>query len=423
MFPNSGMKKVSPPQRSFSTLWLSVLFVLFSAATQVMAAGTSVVRAGNLFLQEGGSGSLVVTLDAQGSESALGFSLSFDPTVLRFTGFALAPGAPDGLQIVNANPNQAANGRVAMLLGMSFAGSFPAGTKPLVSVGFTSLPGSGGKSATVSFGDQPVARQIYDASPSAIAGIYVNGTVTIDAAPVANNQSVRTLEDTAYTFTAANFGVTDPAVLPATTTLGTLNPVSELVTFRFVVGGNLDGLVFDAADAEYGPTLFYSIGHDNAGNSVFTSISTLTPTTEGTTDRFSLGARNYDALTYAAPALGIAGPISFYYLRHDSAGASFFGYLHAPSGGFHADFFSDSIGSNFHALTFASPNAANAGANLFYYLRQGNDGHSWFGYINPGAASGAAAAHDLYDLGLDRNFDALAFVEPGLASASGNQFY
>ncbi|MBI4663708.1 MAG: hypothetical protein HY735_33320, partial [Verrucomicrobia bacterium] len=92
------------------------LALLFCAANPLQAAQSTVVRASNLLLQPGESGNVVVSLDPQGSENTIGFSLSFDSTLLLFTRVTLANGAPVGLQLGPVNLNDAASGRLAVIV-------------------------------------------------------------------------------------------------------------------------------------------------------------------------------------------------------------------------------------------------------------------------------------------------------------------
>ncbi len=195
------------------------------------------------------------------------------------------------------------------------------------------------------------------------------------------------------------------------------------VVDRFEVGTNLNGLTFYGSASLYGPTLLYSIRHDDLSPSIFTTIKTeVAPHTDPprTEPKDSIGLRNYDSLAFAAPQITGASSVSFYYLRHDSVGASYFGYI--IPGGVYADMFTGgSIGTNFDALTFAAPNAAAQGANLFYYLRHDLSGNSFFGTINPDAATSGVAANDLFNLGKKIDYMTFSAVDTGYGPE--NQFY
>ncbi len=65
--------------------------------------------------------SVAVNLVAQGNENALGFSVTFDPALVRFAKANLGISAPSGTALV-ANTNQAASGTVGFLVGLVHAG-------------------------------------------------------------------------------------------------------------------------------------------------------------------------------------------------------------------------------------------------------------------------------------------------------------
>src|SRR5262249_52885941 len=96
------------------------------------------------------SNTVDVALTAQGNESAVGFSLSFDPTVLRFSGATLGSGAPGAT--LNVNTSQTNSGRLGFALALSPGSRFSAGAKQLVKLNLRPLPAATG-TYTVAFGD------------------------------------------------------------------------------------------------------------------------------------------------------------------------------------------------------------------------------------------------------------------------------
>src|SRR5262249_23516633 len=57
---------------------------------------------------------LPINLQSQGNESALAFSLSFDPTVLQYVN--ITKGSAAGSAVLNVNANQAASGKLGVVL-------------------------------------------------------------------------------------------------------------------------------------------------------------------------------------------------------------------------------------------------------------------------------------------------------------------
>ncbi len=104
--------------------------------------------------------SLIIQLDAQGGENALGFSLNYDPNQLRFAGAELPSELSHATFIVNTE--QAENGRIGVLLLLPPGRKLPAGDWSLMAINFRALGDQSLSDAQVSFGDEPVAREVAD---------------------------------------------------------------------------------------------------------------------------------------------------------------------------------------------------------------------------------------------------------------------
>ena len=141
------------------------------------------VRVSSPVLAQGQAGGVQVVLEAQGNENGLGFSLSFDPAQLVFVG-ATAGTAANGA-VLNVNANQATQGRLGCVLALKANESFAAGSKQMVNVMFRPTAAAGGTSP-VSFGDQPVVREVSDPNASTLAADYINGAVIVAPLPSLN---------------------------------------------------------------------------------------------------------------------------------------------------------------------------------------------------------------------------------------------
>lgn len=134
----------------------------------VNGAGTQIV----------GAGSVQFVLASQGTEAGVGFSVTFDPSVLRYDGFTNGSGLSGAA--INVNNSQATSGKVGVALALS-SGTFTAGNKQLVLLNFTVLSVTGASTA-VGFGDAPIAREISDVAAEVLPSTF-NG-LTISALPV-----------------------------------------------------------------------------------------------------------------------------------------------------------------------------------------------------------------------------------------------
>jgi len=134
-----------------------------------------VVRVVNVNGQRGQQALVTIEVDALGTENALGFSLNFNPGALTFVSAVAGPDAADAM--FNLNSMQAANGRVGVAMALEAGKTFTAGTKKLVTVTFT-IP-SGGTEATIpiTFGDQPVAREVVSVNAEVLQTTWTPGAV------------------------------------------------------------------------------------------------------------------------------------------------------------------------------------------------------------------------------------------------------
>ncbi|MGA2543406.1 MAG: immunoglobulin domain-containing protein [Verrucomicrobiota bacterium] len=118
-----------------------------------------------------------VQLVAQGDESALQFSLAFDPTVISFVSASLAGGASGATMFVNTTNSARGQLGVALaLLGPTFA----AGTQEIVKLNFSSVSYTNA-TTLLTFADSPIIRQVADASTDVVSATYQNGSVQVGA--------------------------------------------------------------------------------------------------------------------------------------------------------------------------------------------------------------------------------------------------
>lgn len=129
----------------------------------------------------GGQIQVAVELAAQGNENALSFSLTFDPALLSNPQAALGSGANNGALTVNAN--QAAQGRLGLIVSQPPGQVWATGARQILAVTFTAAAVTTAASATVGFGDQPATRETVGSEANALAASYRSGTITITPNP------------------------------------------------------------------------------------------------------------------------------------------------------------------------------------------------------------------------------------------------
>ena len=123
----------------------------------------------------GQQSSVVIELDAEGSENALGFSLNFDPTRLRFVTAALGRDATGAT--LNLNTNLAEKGSIGVALALPAGQTIPTGRRRLIVMNFAL--GTGIETTAVNFGDSPVTRELSDANANSLPAVFTGGSVTL----------------------------------------------------------------------------------------------------------------------------------------------------------------------------------------------------------------------------------------------------
>jgi hypothetical protein len=121
---------------------------------------------------------LAVELNSLGNENAVGFSLNFDASQFTFVRATLGSDATGA--ILNINNSQIAQGRVGIGIALPSGQTFQAGAKQIVTVTFTVPQMSSLNSTTVSFGDQPIQREVVDVSANVLAATYTPGVITLN---------------------------------------------------------------------------------------------------------------------------------------------------------------------------------------------------------------------------------------------------
>jgi hypothetical protein len=119
-----------------------------------------------------------VQLAAQGNESALQFSVTFDPTALKYVSASAGNGASGGYLIVNT-ANVAA-GQLGVVLSAGLGQTFAAGTQQIVTLKFNSVSYSN-TTTSLAFTNAPVICQVVDANTGALSASYQNASLQVAA--------------------------------------------------------------------------------------------------------------------------------------------------------------------------------------------------------------------------------------------------
>jgi hypothetical protein len=158
----------------------SAVAVLTVDESTVQAVSTSAV----------GDSTVVVSIDlnAVGTESAVGFSLDFDPSVLTFSGVVLGSGAAGAALLVNSN--QAASGVIGLGVDL-FSGTFSPGTNNVFDVTFLTAPVTNATTTALSFGNQPTEELVAGAQAQTLPSVFLPGIIAISRVPLEGDVSPR----------------------------------------------------------------------------------------------------------------------------------------------------------------------------------------------------------------------------------------
>jgi hypothetical protein len=144
------------------------------------AAGCS-IRINNTNVLPGGTLNVPVVVSTSGAENALGFSVSFDPTRLRFVGATKLSAISTAM--FNLNTNQAASGKVGVAFALALGAVLPAGSQDVLLLTFEAPPTVSGTTA-LEFGDAPVLREAVGVSANTLPSMFAGGQITLGPPPV-----------------------------------------------------------------------------------------------------------------------------------------------------------------------------------------------------------------------------------------------
>ncbi|MEO6725902.1 MAG: IPT/TIG domain-containing protein, partial [Blastocatellia bacterium] len=119
---------------------------------------------------------LVIELNSLGNENAIGFSVNFDTTQLNFVSATLGADAQGAA--FNINTGQISQGRVGIGLALSSGQTIAAGARQIVMLTFNVPASNSVNSTTISFADQPIAREVVDATANVLPTTFTPDVIT-----------------------------------------------------------------------------------------------------------------------------------------------------------------------------------------------------------------------------------------------------
>ncbi len=122
---------------------------------------------------------LPITLESQGDENSVAFSIAFDAA--RFTSPDLAPGtdAEAGNAVLSVNREREADGLIGVNLTLPPGETFDPGTRKIVDLTLTTLSDAETGPSAVAFGDTPVTREVLNALAQNLDAGYQDGQLEV----------------------------------------------------------------------------------------------------------------------------------------------------------------------------------------------------------------------------------------------------
>lgn len=157
---------------------------LQASAAPVAQPGAKVTMA-PATLHRGQIGSVQVQVEGTGAESALAFTLNFNPAQLVFLDARISATAPAGAEAL-INDQQVATGRVGVLLVLPAGQSLPAGVSTPITLRFIPAGGSAQLATPFAFTDEIVARESADPAGAGVLPLAsANAAATIAGSAIA----------------------------------------------------------------------------------------------------------------------------------------------------------------------------------------------------------------------------------------------
>jgi hypothetical protein len=119
-----------------------------------------------------------VEMDAQGDEVATSFTLNFNPAKLSNPQIILGSDAPSGATLT-INTESADHGKVMILVDSDTAFEKLSSPNRLILVTFDVAPDAASGKTQITFGSDPTAASVSDASAKLLPAVYENGDLTV----------------------------------------------------------------------------------------------------------------------------------------------------------------------------------------------------------------------------------------------------
>ena len=190
-------------------LGLLLFFCLLIAAALTASAETvSRTLSVQQSVARGQNKTVIIEMEGVGNENAVGFSLNFDSTKLRYIMSATGNGTLNAA--LNINTNALSSGRLGLAMALPRGQIIPTGKQQVAVITFNVLASDNVAGTTLSFGDQPIPREVVDVAANEVAANFSSGTLTF-AQSMAIGPAIITALYSDGTLSVANVDITTVA--------------------------------------------------------------------------------------------------------------------------------------------------------------------------------------------------------------------
>jgi hypothetical protein len=162
-------------------LWhLGALLAVLSLA-QSSSGALRVIRAQNMTVAPGATNRILIVLESLGDESALGFSIAYDPNLLTLVRGVAGIDATNAGADFNLDLRQTSDGflGIAVVLDIFSGTTFSAGTNVIAEIYFAATAEVPSTSTFVTFTNQPIVPEVSNTDAQAVPVSFVGATVLI----------------------------------------------------------------------------------------------------------------------------------------------------------------------------------------------------------------------------------------------------
>lgn len=182
-------------------------------APTILTGGPRTLTVGSGSAVNGLNLAVPIILQSQGNENAVGFSVNFNPAVLKYLG--TTKGSATTSATLNVNSNQVASGILGVAVALPAGNNFASGSQEVAKVNFKTLVST--TNTSVAFSDAPVIRAVSDPLANELSASYSNSSLVVNSSPTLSIATADTNALLSWPIWATGFNLQSAGTLIAPT--------------------------------------------------------------------------------------------------------------------------------------------------------------------------------------------------------------